>query len=243
MTVNAVAALEGLARLPFRPARRMRWRASPSLDHAQLRWYPNETVTYRLVARHLVPAALWLLADVTVEGLANIPVAGPAILAANHRDNWDGYLLLHLVPRTVHLAARPDAFGTGPLCAVWRRLGIFPADPWGLRFALDLLAEGQVVAVFPQGRISRELDRPLGAAGVLALHSGAPVVPTAITGTDAVRPARSFGKRASVSVHFGPATTFARADAGARGARAVSEEVLRQVAALLPDDTAPGPAG
>src|SRR5207244_12880266 len=135
-------------------------------------------------------------------GLEHVPPGVPAILAANHLDNWDGYLLLHLVPRTVHVAARPDAFGTGALCAFWRRLGVFPADGWGLRYALTLLEAGGVVALFPQGSISRELGSARGAAGVLALRSGAPVVPVAIRGTEAVHPARPLGKRAQVSVRF-----------------------------------------
>src|ERR671939_8043 len=68
-----------------------------------------------------LPAELGLLARLRVEGLDNVPPSGPVILAANHRDNLDGYLLMHLIPRMVHVAARPSAFGTGCLCAVWRR--------------------------------------------------------------------------------------------------------------------------
>ena len=77
-----------------------------------------------------------------VEGLENVPLTGPVILAANHRDNLDGLLLLYLLPRTVHFAARTDGFGTGTLYAFWRRLGTFPADAWGMRHALSLLADG-----------------------------------------------------------------------------------------------------
>jgi 1-acyl-sn-glycerol-3-phosphate acyltransferase len=68
-----------------------------------------------------VPTGLRALAHVSVTGLDNVPSTGPVILAANHYDNLDAYLLLHLVPRQVHFAARPDGFGTGGLCAIWRR--------------------------------------------------------------------------------------------------------------------------
>src|SRR5439155_20299396 len=110
---QAVRSVARLGPLPLRWARRMRRRSSPRLDHARLRWFRDETTTYHLIARYVVPAALWLPARVTVEGLEHVPLTGPVILAANHPDNWDGYLLLHLVPRTVHVAARQDAFGTG----------------------------------------------------------------------------------------------------------------------------------
>ncbi len=174
--------------VPIRWTHGMRRRESPTLDHARLHWYRDATRTYHVTARCIVPAVLGLLASVEVRGLANVPLTGPLILAPNHRDNLDPYLLLHLVPRTVHVAARPDGFGTGTLCAIWRRLGAFPADAWGMRYGLSLLADGGVVAVFPQATISRHLGRASGAVGLLALRSGAPVVPIAISGTEAVHP-------------------------------------------------------
>ena len=220
-------------RLPLGWAHRMRRRESRFLDHSRLRWYRDDTRTYRLTAGYLVPAALRVLARVEVQGLEHVPPTGPVILAANHPDNWDGYLLLHLVPRTVHVAARPDAFGTGGLCAFWRRLGVFPADAWGMHYALTLLADGGIVAVFPQAMISRELCRASGAVGLLALRSGAPVVPIAISGTEAVHVTHPFLKRAQVSVRFGPPVTFARSGAGAPGSLAVADEILQHIGALL----------
>src|SRR5688572_20219608 len=146
-------------------AHQWRHRQRPGLDYGRLRWYRDPTLTHRLTARHIVPSFLKLFARVTVEGLEHIPPTGPVILAANHRDNLDACLLSHLVPRMVHTAARPDAFGTGVLCALWRRLGAFPADAWGMRYALALLNDGGAVAVFPQARISAELCDASGAVG------------------------------------------------------------------------------
>jgi 1-acyl-sn-glycerol-3-phosphate acyltransferase len=211
----------------------MRRRQSPALDHGRLRWYRDATRTYRLAALYIVPALLKPFARVTVEGLENIPRMGPVILAANHRDNLDAYLLLHLVPRMIHVAGRPDAFGTGPLCALWRLLGAFPADAWGMRHALTLLADGGVVAIFPQAMISGELSKARGAVGLLALRSGAPVVPIAITGTDSVHASCAMTKRAPISVRFGPPITFSRNAHGAPRSLAVADQILRHVGALL----------
>src|SRR6266571_4935565 len=116
--------------LPLRWARPARYRQSPMLAHSRLRWYRDETATYHLTARIIVPALLRQCALLTVEGLHNVPLTGPVILAANHRDNLDPYLLLQLLPRVVYVAARPDGFGTGGLCGIWRRLGAFPGDAW-----------------------------------------------------------------------------------------------------------------
>ena len=211
-----------------------RYRKCPSLDHARLRWYREATLTYRLTAGCCVPVGLRLLAHLTVDGLTNIPRSGPVILAANHRDNLDGPLLLHVVPRVVHVAARADGFGTGGLCVLWRHLGAFPADAWGMRHALGLLADGGVVALFAQGMISRQLDTTSGAVGLLALYSGAPVIPVAISGTDTVHLTHLFTARADVRVRFGPPLIFRRGGPGASRSRQVASDILGHIGALLP---------
>ncbi len=217
---------------PLRWARQIRFRRSPVLAHARLHWYREQTVTYRIVARTIVPLYLRLFARLSVDGLENVPLSGPVLLAANHRDNLDPYLLLYLLPRLVHVAARPDAFGTGGLCGIWRRLGAFPADGWGMRYALSLLNDGAAVAIFPQATISAELRNPSGAIGLLALHSGVPVVPIAIQGTQSVHIRWPFVWRARVSVRFGEPVLFSRTP-GAPRSLAVAQEILRHIGELL----------
>src|SRR5689334_7441210 len=208
-----VSALDSAGTRTIRWMHGMRYRERPVLYHSRLRWYRDETTTYRLTAHYILPGALGPLARVSITGLENIPATGPVILAANHYDNLDAYLLLHLIPRHVHFAARPDAFGTGSLCAIWRRLGAFPADAWGIRYGLRLLAEDCAVGVFPQGTISKDLVTQCGATGVLALHSGAPVVPIAIRGTADVHLSSVLTGRVNVSVRCGAPLRFSRCGA------------------------------
>jgi 1-acyl-sn-glycerol-3-phosphate acyltransferase len=158
------------------------------------------------------------------------------ILAANHHDNLDAFLLVHLVPRFVHFAARRDGFGTGGLCALWRRLGAFPADAWGMRYALSLLADGGVVALFPQGKISKDLGTRCGAAGLLALHSGAPVVPIAIRATEAVRLSSFVLRREAIRVRFGTPVSFTRGGPTTGRSREITLEILRHIQVLLADE-------
>jgi 1-acyl-sn-glycerol-3-phosphate acyltransferase len=213
----------------------MRYRERPVLYHSQLRWYREKTRTYRLTAHYILPSGLGPLARVSITGLENIPATGPVILAANHYDNLDAYLLLHLVPRHVHFAARPDGFGTGSLCAIWRRLGAFPADAWGIRYGLSLLADDSVVGVFPQGTISKDLVTRCGATGVLALRSGAPVVPIAIRGTEDVHLSSMLTGRVNVSVRCGAPLRFSRYGASRPRSRVVSDDILHHIQALLTD--------
>ena len=227
--------------LPLRWARPARYRQSPILAHSRLRWYRDETATYHLTARIIVPALLRQCALLTVEGLHNVPLTGPVILAANHRDNLDPYLLLQLLPRVVHVAARPDGFGTGGLCGIWRRLGAFPGDAWGMRYALTLLAQGGVVAVFPQATISAELHHARGAVGLLALRSGAPVVPIAIRGTESVHIGRPFAGRARVSIRFGKPVSFTRGPPGGLRSLGVADEILHLIGVLLAQEVKRAP--
>jgi 1-acyl-sn-glycerol-3-phosphate acyltransferase len=220
---------------PIRWARQIRFRKSPVLEYSRLRWYRTQTTTYRLTARILAPAVLRFFARVRVEGLDNVPLSGPVILAANHRDNLDPYVLLNFLPRLVHTAARPDGFGTGGLCGIWRRLGAFPADAWGMRYALTLLKDGGVVAVFPQATISAELHQASPFVGSLALYSGVPVVPVAIRGTESVHMRWPFLWRARVSVRFGQPVVFNRGSGSPRSL-AVAVEILHQIGDLLAED-------
>jgi 1-acyl-sn-glycerol-3-phosphate acyltransferase len=231
--VQGISMLSVAGGLPYRWAHDIRHRECPYLDHEKLRWYRDVTATYRLTADFFLPASLRFLGRLTVEGLENVPLAGPVILAANHRDNLDGPLLLHVVPRMVHVAAREDGFGTGLLCALWRRLGAFPADAWGMRHALSLLAEGQIVALFAQGMISRQLESTSGAVGLLALRSGVAVIPVAISGTEAIHATGLFKQCVDIRVRFGTPLTFPRGVPSAPRSRAVVDDVLLHVGALL----------
>ena len=114
-------------------------------------------------------------------------------------------------------------------------LGAFPADAWGIRYALNLLADGGVVALFPQGMISKNLATTCGAAGLLALYSGAPVVPVAIRGTEDIHLSSMFTGRVNVCVRFGTPLTYSRLGARTPRSRVVSDVILCQIRGLLAD--------
>ena len=69
--------------------------------------------------------------------------------------------------------------------------------------------------------------------GLLALRSGVPIVPVAITGTDTVHALRLFTGRSQVTVRFGPSVTFSRPGRGAAQSLATAEEILRHIGDLL----------
>ncbi|MEB3169993.1 MAG: lysophospholipid acyltransferase family protein [Synechococcaceae cyanobacterium] len=126
----------------------------------------------------------------------HLPHSGPVLLAPTHRARWDALILPHAAGRRV----------TGRDCRFmvtldemkglqgWflHRLGCFPVNQGrpttaSLRYAVDLLAQGEQLVVFPEGRIHRDggpirLQQGLARLAQLAAGQGVslPVVPVGI---------------------------------------------------------------
>jgi 1-acyl-sn-glycerol-3-phosphate acyltransferase len=135
-------------------------------------------------------------------GLENIPDQGPALLVANHSGGipYDGTLLLYGVQRDHHLHRRVRplvanfAFRSGWMSSVVARVGGVRAST---ETALPLLADGQLLAVFPEGlkgvgKLYRERYRlnRFGRGGFarLARTAGVPMIPVAIVGAEEIHP-------------------------------------------------------
>ncbi|MDX1689569.1 MAG: lysophospholipid acyltransferase family protein [Acidimicrobiia bacterium] len=148
----------------------------------------------RLVWRTVPPLARLLFGvafDFRREGHERIP-PGPVVFAANHFSHLDPVILGATVDRPVRYLAVDELYGKTAFfdrLTVW--LGAIPMSrtraPLGaLRVALDELASGGSVGLFPEGvRVWTwgEVGPKRGAAW-LARRSGTPLVPVAIFGTD-----------------------------------------------------------
>jgi 1-acyl-sn-glycerol-3-phosphate acyltransferase len=140
----------------------------------------------RLLATVLL--RLWFRLRIT--GAEHVPAEGAAIVAPNHKNFLDAFFVGLAVRRHVRYMAKVQLF-KGPLGRLFLRLGAFPvrrgeADAEAVETALSILARGGLVVVFPEGtRVEQPdaLGSPHHGAGRLALDSGAPIVPAAITGT------------------------------------------------------------
>ena len=140
----------------------------------------------RLLA--LVVLRLWF--RVRIFGGERIPRSGPAIIAPNHKNFFDVFFVGAATRRRVRFMAKIELF-KGPLGWLLLRVGAFPvrrgeADGEALETARVILADGGLVVVFPEGtRVERPdaLGSPHHGAGRLAVQTGAPIIPTAITGT------------------------------------------------------------
>jgi 1-acyl-sn-glycerol-3-phosphate acyltransferase len=133
---------------------------------------------------------------VRVEGdLGAIPREGPVILAANHISNADpvlvGAWLTPRLGRRIHWLGKKEMFDWPIVGFVARNGGIVPvdraaADVEAFRMASRVLEAGEVLMVFPEGTRSptAELQPPKDGLAMLALRSGATIVPIGISNTD-----------------------------------------------------------
>ena len=193
---------------------------------------------------------LSLLGRPKVEGLEHVPSSGPAILASNHLAVADSFYLPLVVHRRITFLAKSEYFtGTGlkGRLTAWfyRTTGQVPIDRTdadAAQAALDtaerLLKQGKLLGMYPEGTRSPDGRLYKGKTGMarLALHTGVPVIPVAMIGTNVVNPPGSkmwrFGR---VTVRFGESMDFSRFEGMAGNhfiERAVTDEVIYELMGL-----------
>jgi 1-acyl-sn-glycerol-3-phosphate acyltransferase len=145
------------------------------------------------VGRVLMVAAVRAYGRYCVVGAGNLPATGPAIVVANHPSDVDPILLAVALPRTISFLADAVQFRRGFVGPVIERLGAIPVhegvpDRAALEQALSLLVEGKAVGIFAEGDLYRRAEPSAFHPGVgfLAIRSGAPVVPVAISGAERI---------------------------------------------------------
>jgi 1-acyl-sn-glycerol-3-phosphate acyltransferase len=191
-----------------------------------------------------------LLGRPKVEGLENLPRSGPAILASNHLAMADSLYLPLVCPRRITFLAKQEYFtGTGLKGAILRwfyiNTGQIPIDrssgdnaKAALKTATRVLGQGKLLGMYPEGTRSPDGRLYKGKTGLarLVLHTGVPVIPVAMIGTNVVNPPGKkmlhFGR---VVVRFGKPMDFSRFEGLAGNhfiERAVTDEVIYELMGL-----------
>lgn len=187
-------------------------------------------------ARLICRLVLLLLRRWKVEGAENLPSAGGVLVVSNHTSYWDPVVVGCALKRPVHFMAKADLFKIPLLGPIIRALGAFPvqrgsADRQAIRRALELLEEGKVVGIFPEGTRSKTgmlLDPHRGAA-MLALRAKVPVLPVALLNTRGV-----VGR---VRVRIGKPLYFeGRGGSGRQDYQAVSREIMGEIKRLMDEE-------
>jgi 1-acyl-sn-glycerol-3-phosphate acyltransferase len=124
---------------------------------------------------------------------------GPVIVISNHTSYADGLLLAlacRRLGRSLRLLATGGIFRAPLIGRMAKRVGFIPVQrgsstaAHSLDAALEALAAGEAVGLYPEGRITRDPamwpERAKTGAVRLALRSGAPIVPIAMVGAHRV---------------------------------------------------------
>ena len=210
---------------------------------------------FLLVPEYLLRFIAWVLSHFVyrfrVRGDAHIPLAGPAVLVCNHVSFVDAILLMAASPRPIRFVMDHRIFRVPVLGWLFRLAKAIPVAPQkedpaayaaAMAAAAQVLREGDLLGIFPEGGITRDGQlQPFkgGVAKILAQAStdglAVPVVPMALTnlwgsyfsrieaGGAMVRPFRR-GAFSRVGLNVGPALV---------GEAASPEALQGAVAALL----------
>lgn len=126
-------------------------------------------------------------------GKENVPEEGAVILAANHMSNWDPPFLACFLSRTVSYMAKQELFENPVFGAAITNCHAFPvkrgaADRGAIKTAIQVLKQGNCLGLFPEGTRSHggQMHKAEAGVGLIAAKTNAPVVPTAIIGTDRI---------------------------------------------------------
>jgi len=159
--------------------------------------------------------ALW---RVEGRGMHHVPASGPVLLIANHSSVLDPPFVGGVAPRQLTFLAKAELFSVPGFGRLIHALNARPvrregADASALRVALRVLERRGALLVFPEGTRGEEgtLRAPKPGAALLAVLSGAPVVPVYVRGSGRAWPrGRRLPRPAKVVVTFGPPLRFER---------------------------------
>ena len=195
-------------------------------------------------ARVIAWALTRLVCRYRVSGRQNVPASGPLLIVANHLSWYDPLILGVVLPRRVWFFTKQEIFRwpiVGGLCLLTGQIPVQrgASDRAALERALAYLRQGRAVMIFPEGTVERQeqmLPARTGAA-MLALRSGATILPVAHTGTRRIlRSLRSWFPRVCIEIGA-PFTPRLPEEVSRKAAlRDVTQEIMERIAAMLPPD-------
>ena len=192
-----------------------------------------------------------LLFRAQVDGVEHLPRTGAFIVASNHCSNLDppilGWATGHQVGRVVHFMAKAEMRRWPIVGSLASQAGVYfvrrgEADRAAQRFSLEALAAGRPIAIFIEGTRSRNGRLKAGRPGaaLLAIRSGAPIVPVGIVGTQRIFPGKSRVPHPTrVTVRIGEPLRLPHQPDGRIGRAALAdgtERIMRAIEALLPPE-------
>ena len=186
-------------------------------------------------AKTLLTVLLKVFYRMEVKGGEHLPPEGPVVCVANHASLIDPIVVGCSLKRQVSFLAKEELFRIPVLNWIIRALGAIPVkrgrgDRGAIRSALEVLKNRKVLGLFPEGTRYRDNTlHPLRpGAAMLALQTGACILPMLISGTYRMR-FLSFPK---IKVAIGPPFTLSAGGERKERIRAGTQEIYAHLAAL-----------
>jgi len=181
-----------------------------------------------------------------VEGRENIPLTGPLILITNHVHLLDPFFLLFSSPRWINFMAKEELFRS-PFLRPWLRwAGSVSISRRGkvsdkqkmLRSSRDVLENGLILGMFPEGGRSRDGKLRKGKPGsaVIASKTNVPILPIGIAGTDKIKGISWLWKRPHIVINIGKPFKLPPNDSKMSKSQMqlLTTQLMKEIAALLP---------
>jgi len=178
--------------------------------------------------------------------LQKFPMQGPFIAITNHTGQIEVPLLFaHLQPRKLTGWAKIESWDNKFLHWVFGVWGIIPvrrgeADMNALKAALRALEEGLILGIAPEGtrNYNGVLKRGLPGAVLVALHSGAPIIPIAHWGGENFMQNFKHLKRTDFHIRLGEPFKINTQGIKVTGEirQQIVDEMMCRIAELLPEE-------
>ncbi len=186
-----------------------------------------------------------IILRVDVRGVENVPRGGALIIAISHSSWIDPVLLGPFIPRYIASMAKVEVSRWPLLGGIIRAYGAFfvrrgEADVGAFKVGLQVLKHGYAMGIAPEGHRSEtgRLQRGREGAILLALRSGAPILPVAVWGGKTLWKNLARLRRTEMHLYIGAPVQIV--DGRVKPSREViaelSDELMYYIARLMPSE-------
>jgi 1-acyl-sn-glycerol-3-phosphate acyltransferase len=180
----------------------------------------------------------------TVRGKDHVPGGGALLLVSNHLSVADPVILGSKMGRKVVFMAKDELFRNRFTAYFVRAFGAIPiyrgsSNRDALHQASELLTNGGVLGMFPEGKRSRQAALTSGQLGaaLIAYHNKVRILPVAITGSEGIRGKEWLFHRPGVVITIGEPFYLPEMGHTLRKdqLKELTEIIMGKIAVLLPE--------
>jgi 1-acyl-sn-glycerol-3-phosphate acyltransferase len=203
------------------------------------------SLSQRIIVGILLPLARIFLSW-TVKGQENVPRTEAFILISNHVHSLDPILLEFSFPRWICFMAKEELFHDPILKILLRWSHAVPVRRHGtskdnrnlVKQAKNILENGMILGIFPEGKRSPDASLTTGKVGpaIIASQSDVPILPVGIVGTDQIKGISWLWRRPQLAINIGEPFRLPVVDGrmSKSQVKSLTSRLMTEIAVLLP---------